>query len=104
MNRDVMLRRFNTIENPLVSLTAFSDGVICDYVSRYGCGGFELFDWGDLDSYNYDSPDRTWDQIGDEELEEWIGRLDSGDFHPLSSISADSLADEFNRLVGGISC
>ena len=104
MSREELLEKLKNIPEPLVSLTAFSDGVICDYMSRYGCGGFELFDWSDLDSYNYDSPDRTWDQIGDEELEEWIGRFDSGDFHPLSSLSTNSLADEFNRLVGGFSC
>ena len=104
MSREELLEKLKNIPEPLVSLTAFSDGVICDYMSRYGCGGFELFDWSDLDSYNYDSPGRTWDQIGDEELEEWIGRLDSGDFHPLLLISTNSLADEFNRLVGGFSC
>jgi hypothetical protein len=104
MKREEVLGKLKTISEPLVSLTAFSDGVICDYMSRQGCGGFELFDWNDLDSYNYDSPDRTWDQVDDEELEEWMDRFDSGDFHPLASISADSLADEFNRLVGGYSC
>jgi len=104
MSREELLEKLKNIPEPLVSLTAFSDGVICDYMSWQGCGGFELFDWNDLDSYNYDSPDRTWDQIGDEELEEWIVRLDLGDFHPLSSISTNSLTDEFNRLVGGISC
>lgn len=104
MSREELLEKLKNIPEPIVSLTAFSDGVICDYMSWQGCGGFELFDWSDLDSYNYDSPDRTWDQIADEELEEWIGRLDSGDFHPPSSISTNSLADEFNRLVGGTSC
>ena len=90
MTREEMLNRLTAITGPLVSLTAFSDGVICDYMTHEGCGGFELLDWNDLNSYDYDSPDRTWGEISDDELEEWIRRLESGDFNPPVIPSSDS--------------
>lgn len=96
MNKAEMLNRLKGIAEPLVSLTAFSDGVICDYISSQGCGGFELCDWSDLDSYNYDSPNLTWEQIDEPELEEFIDRIEAGDFQPLSSISTDSMSDDSN--------
>ncbi len=85
MNRDEMLNKLKAIAEPLVSLTAFGDGgVICDYVSSEGCGGMELCDWSDLEFCG--SPDRTWEEIDDKELEELLDMIDSGVFQPLSSI------------------
>ena len=86
MNRDEMLNKLKAITEPLVSLTGFSDGVICDYVSSEGYGGFELWDWSDLESYGYDSPNRTWEEADENELEELIDMIESGHFQPLSSI------------------
>lgn len=90
MTREEMLNRLAAINPPLVSLTAFADGVTCEYMSSQGCGGFELLDMSDLDSYDYDSPDRSWDELSDDELEEWIGRLESGEFEPHVTTSASS--------------
>ena len=80
MNREEMLRILQSVKKPLISLTAFYDGVTCEYMSSKGCGGFEILDWGDLDNYDYDAPDQTWDDLCDNELEEWINRLESEEF------------------------
>ena len=86
MRRDEMLNKLKSIAEPIVSLTGFSDGVVCDYISSEGYGGFELYDWSDLESYGYDEPDRTWEETDEKELEELINMIDSGHFQPLSSI------------------
>ena len=82
-----MLRILQSIKKPLISLTAFYDGVTCEYVSPKGCGSFELLDWSDLGGYNYDAPDRAWKDLSDDELEEWIARLKDEDFSSIDSRS-----------------
>lgn len=87
MNRDEMLRILQSVKKPLVSLTSFYDGVTCEYMSSKGCGGFEILDWSDLDKYNYDAPDLRWEDLSDDELEEWINRLENEDFSSIDSQS-----------------
>ena len=86
MDRNEMLETLRAIKDPIVSLTAFSDGVMCEYMSSKGRGGFELFDTGDLDAYDYSTPDVVWEDMDNDGLEECINRLKSGEFEPLQSV------------------
>lgn len=86
MSRDEMLEKLRALPGPLVSLTVFEDGVVCEYLSSCGRGGFELLDWSDLDAYDYDSPDQAYDEMNDDELEECISLLESGTFEPPNSL------------------
>ena len=90
MNREEMLKKLQTISEPLVALTAFSDGVICDYVSSNGCGEFELCDWSDLDEYCYDIPHQTWDEMSDDVLAELITRIEDEEFTPVGELGCES--------------
>ena len=87
MSRDEMLKTVQSIKEPLVHLTAFGDGVVCDYITPKGCGGFELFDWGDLRSYDYDFPDETWEGLDDTVIQDWVTRLESGEFETIDIAS-----------------
>ena len=93
MNRNEMLKKLRVTE-PFLSLIRFSDGAFCNYISPKGCGGFELMDWSDLDSYNFDTPDYTWEQLSETKLKEWVDRFETENFCPLSSISTEILAFE----------
>ena len=89
MTQDDMLRILKFIKEPLAELTAFCDGVTCEYVTAKGHGGFELLDWSDLDVFDFDVVDEVWDCMKEKELKEWVGRYNSGTFSPVSIILSD---------------
>ena len=90
MNRDEMLEKLYSISKPIVALTAFSDGVICTYMSSKGCGEFELCDWNDLDEFDYDTPHETWKYMSDDTLICWIDSLENGDYTPIDELEFDA--------------
>lgn len=93
MTRNKMLRKLESIQEPLLSLTGFTDGLVCDYMTAQGCSSFELLDWDDLEIHDYDTPDLPWEDMADSEMEEWIERLESGAYTHLKDLLSDSLHD-----------
>ena len=83
MNRNELLLKLKSIKGPLVALTAFADGITCEYITHKGYGFFELLDWSDLDSCDNELADEAWETIGDKELMDWVQRLESGEFSPI---------------------
>lgn len=88
MTRDEMLKTLKSIKEPLVELTYFCDGVTCEYMNSKGCDGFELLDWSDLDIHDYNSSCETWDEMDDNALREWIGKLNSGQYKPIADLTS----------------
>ena len=83
MNRNEMLLKLKSIKDPLVALTAFADGITCEYITHKGYDCFELLDWSVLDSCDNDLADEAWESIDDKDLMDWVQRLESGEFSPI---------------------
>lgn len=83
MDRAELILRLKSINVPLVSLTAFADGVSCEYMTQKGCGSFELLGWSDLNSFDNDDADEEWKSMDEITLQEYVRRLESGGFNPI---------------------
>lgn len=97
MNRDENLEKLHAISEPLCLYTGYADGVTCEYITRKGCGFFELIEWSDLDNIDGESADQEWDEMSDDELADWVERLEAGEFSPIKSAGEDNSADSVER-------
>ena len=90
MSREEMLKKLQSIPEPLFRLHIFSDGVVCEYMCAKGMGSFEVVDWQDLAEVNSDHADSFWEDMEDCVLQEYVELLEDEDcYAPYQSVLAD---------------